>query len=158
VILVALGTHPQPMDRLVVALDQLIRDGMITEEVLIQSAVFGVRPQLGKSRAIMPFDELDAAIREASIVITHGGPGLIMAALAAGKRPLVVPRDPALHEHVDDHQMRFVRWLAQRRPIIPVWDVRDLGTLLAGAAVAPSESRSSADPAAVEHIRALLHD
>jgi UDP-N-acetylglucosamine transferase subunit ALG13 len=53
-----------------------------------------------------------------------------MLALSGGHSPIVVPRDPAFDEHVDDHQLRFTTWLAGRRPIIVVRSMADLGAAI----------------------------
>ena len=50
--------------------------------------------------------------------MTHGGPATIRDAISAGIRPLVVPRDPTHGEHVDDHQIRFTRMLAEKGEIV----------------------------------------
>jgi UDP-N-acetylglucosamine transferase subunit ALG13 len=130
VIFAALGTHEQPMDRLVRALDSVAQSDL-NEAIVIQSASFHYRPKLCQPRGIMSPTDLDDTMRRASVVITHGGPGMIMAALALGLRPIVVPRDPRFGEHVDAHQMRFARWLKERRPIHVVLDVVDLPTTIA---------------------------
>ena len=51
-------------------------------------------------------------MRAATAVVCHGGPGTIMLALHFGRKPIVVPRQQALGEHVDDHQTVFARRLA----------------------------------------------
>lgn len=63
------------------------------------------RPMLGVS-------ELGDLMEHADVVVTHGGPGLIMEARAAGHLPVVAPRDPVLGEHVDFHQLDFSARLA----------------------------------------------
>lgn len=62
--------------------------------------------------------ELAEAIRAATIVITHGGPATITQVRRAGLLPVVVPRDPAHGEHVDDHQLRFARRLAASGEVV----------------------------------------
>lgn len=56
---------------------------------------------------MLGIDELTRLMDVADVVITHGGPGLIMEARAARHVPIVLPRDPDLGEHVDSHQMDF---------------------------------------------------
>ncbi len=139
-ILAALGTHPQPMDRLVRALDSVALSNP-DEPIVIVCASFRYRPQWCQARGVMGHTELDATMRAASVVITHGGPGMIMAALAVGRRPIVVPRDPSFGEHIDAHQMRFVRWLSERRPIRFVNEMVDLPNAIAEVrALGPAEA------------------
>lgn len=129
-ILVTLGTHPQPMDRLVEALDELLAKGELEDEIIIQSAAYGRWPRLAQPHGIQPFEVLAEWARSARAIVTHGGPGSIALALSMGHSPVVVPRDPAFGEHVDDHQLRFAAWLAERRDITVVRDMHELSEAL----------------------------
>ena len=66
----------------------------------------------------------------ASAVVCHGGPGTIALARRCGHVPIVVPRDPALGEHVDDHQMRYTAVLARSGAIEIATSAAELGRLL----------------------------
>jgi UDP-N-acetylglucosamine transferase subunit ALG13 len=114
------GTHEDPFDRLLRALDTL--PGV--EPVLIQSGYSTYVPTRCTAEAMMPFARIQASMRAARIVITHGGPASIMQALAHGKVPIVVPRQSAFGEHVDDHQVRFARRIADR--VLVVLDIDEL--------------------------------
>ena len=72
----------------------------------------------------MPFAAIQDHMARARVVITHGGPASIMQALSHGKVPIVVPHQPQFGEHVDDHQVRFSRRVADR--VIVVLDIADL--------------------------------
>lgn len=63
----------------------------------------------------MDYDEMINKTKEASIVITHGGPGSIMLALSMGKIPIVFPRNPEYEEHVDNHQILFTKKIRGRK-------------------------------------------
>ena len=106
----------------------------------------------------MPVTRLHEWASTASIIITHGGPASITLAMSVGRRPIVVPRDPRFHEHVDNHQILFTRWLAQRRPIIAVEDsTTDLGAALLEASVAAKTTGvGAADPRAIERLRRII--
>jgi UDP-N-acetylglucosamine--N-acetylmuramyl-(pentapeptide) pyrophosphoryl-undecaprenol N-acetylglucosamine transferase len=52
----------------------------------------------------LPSAQLDAAMRAADVVVAHAGIGSALAALDAGRCPILVPRERAHGEHVDDHQ------------------------------------------------------
>lgn len=138
-ILVTLGTHGRPMDRLLRALDELLASAAIAGPVLVQAGAIGYRPEHAQIIGIVRPRRLAELMSQADVVITHGGPGSIFGALAEGRIPVVVPRQSSAGEHVDDHQIRFATWLATRREIITVLDVGDL----AGAIdAARSRSRS----------------
>jgi UDP-N-acetylglucosamine transferase subunit ALG13 len=158
VILVTLGTHPQPMDRLIVGLDRLLASGELNDEVIITAAAYGQRPSLARGLGIQPFDVLTDMARTAKAIITHGGPASIALALSAGHSPVVVPRNPALREHVDDHQLRFAAWLAERRDITVVLEMDTLGDALREALARQADRpRNPPVPAeAITRLRAIL--
>ncbi|MBU2073296.1 MAG: glycosyl transferase family 28 [Actinobacteria bacterium] len=87
-----------------------------------------VRPFPPAVRAVelLGIHELEDLLSRAAAVVTHGGPGLIMEARALGHLPLVVPRDPRLGEHVDDHQQRFARRAAEAGLVQAVGSVEEL--------------------------------
>lgn len=126
-ILVTLGTHPAPMDRVVAWVDALLGEQII-DRAVVQSASFRLRPARATPIGIVSGDELAALMASADRIVTHGGPGSILQVLALGRRPIVVPRDPAAGEHVDGHQVRFVTWLADRRDIVVVRSLDELRT------------------------------
>jgi UDP-N-acetylglucosamine--N-acetylmuramyl-(pentapeptide) pyrophosphoryl-undecaprenol N-acetylglucosamine transferase len=67
-----------------------------------------------EGRAWMAADELDAALAAADVVVTHAGTGSALAALRAGRCPVLVPRETAYGEVGDDHQAALAQELAER--------------------------------------------
>ena len=128
-ILATVGTHEDPFDRLLKELDRLCATGAITEPVFCQSGYCTFEPAHVTCARQLPFEELQQKMREARVIITHGGPATIMQALAHGKVPLVVPRQASFGEHVDDHQVRFANKISDR--VFPVIDIAELGPLIA---------------------------
>jgi UDP-N-acetylglucosamine transferase subunit ALG13 len=111
VILVTLGTHPQPMDRLLRRLDELVASGEISDEVIVQAPALDYVPQHLAVRSVLPFTELTDLIAQADAVISHAGPGTLATIRLAGKVPVVVPRSRRHREHVDTHQEFYARHL-----------------------------------------------
>jgi UDP-N-acetylglucosamine transferase subunit ALG13 len=66
------------------------------------------------TRPQVPSSELQDAMRDADVVVAHAGTGVALAALEAGKWPVLVPRRAAFGEHVDDHQTGIARELGGR--------------------------------------------
>ena len=64
--------------------------------------------------ARIPADEMTAAIRAADLVVAHAGIGSALAALDAGRCPVLLPRRVEHGEHVDDHQRLIAQALAER--------------------------------------------
>lgn len=127
-IFVTVGTHEQPFDRLIIAIDELKKCGIITEEVIVQVGYSNYKPQYCEWHKMIPYDDMNKYISEARIVITHGGPASFIAALQVGKIPIVVPRKFEFDEHINNHQVEFVNQVAERnKNIIPVYDIEDLG-------------------------------
>lgn len=157
-ILVTLGTHPKPMNRLVSALDALLASGDVTDEIIITAAAYDLVPVHATALQIQPFAVLDDLAHRADAIVTHGGPASITLAMAAGHLPVVVPRDPAYGEHVDDHQIRFARWLSKRRPIAVVLEMDALGDALNAALRrgADSSNKPGVPTEVIERLRTII--
>ena len=130
-IFVTVGTHEQPFDRLVEAVDRLVQQGVLTEEVVIQTGYSTYAPRCCKWQKLYPYDQMEELVRQARIVITHGGPASFLMPLQMGKVPVVVPRQHRFGEHVNDHQVEFCKALSQRQGnLLLVEDISDLGRVL----------------------------
>lgn len=129
VIFVTVGTHEQPFDRLILAVEEAVQAGRIREPVCYQLGHCRMTPKHGSGEPFYPFQKMMALFEEARVVVTHGGDS-IMLILSLGKIPVVFPRDPAHGEHVDDHQMRFARVMAKRGLVLSCFDNQDLAQIL----------------------------
>ncbi len=125
-ILVTVGTHHQPFDRLVSAAAGL---GLPGERVVVQRGTSLVEPKGCEWVDAVASDVLAAWIAEARVVVTHGGPATVTAVWALGRIPVVVPRRPELREHVDDHQRRWAATVSAH--VIVVEDASQLAALVA---------------------------
>jgi UDP-N-acetylglucosamine transferase subunit ALG13 len=148
VIFVTVGTHHQPFERLLDALNSL------DDELVVQYGP-GKPPAASYAEAFMPFDQMLKRFREADTVITHAGVGSIICASREGHVPLVVPRRHDLGEHVDDHQVELTRALAQRGNVVAVWDVDTLAETVASAPVRRPVSET-VEPALCPSVRSAL--
>lgn len=132
-IFVTVGTHEQPFNRLIKKIDELKRDGLIEDEVIMQTGFSTYEPKYCKWKKLLPYQQMKQYVDEARIVITHGGPASFIMPLQVGKVPIVVPRQKKFDEHVNDHQLEFARNVAQRMgTIIPVEDVERIGEIITG--------------------------
>lgn len=133
-VFVTVGTHEQPFDRLVKAIDRLVADGTLEEEVFVQTGYCTYVPEHCDWQQFVPAPEMRSRMEAADVVVTHGGPSSFIEALAAGKAPVVVPRYERFGEHVNDHQAAFVRLVAERKGgIVPVYDEADLAAAIGEA-------------------------
>ncbi len=123
-IFVTVGTHEQQFNRLIEEVDRLKGEGIIEDEVIMQTGFSTYEPQYCKWSKLIPYKEMQKNIEEARIVITHGGPASFIAPLQIGKIPIVVPRQKSYDEHVNDHQLEFCKAVEKRmNNIIVVEDI-----------------------------------
>ena len=153
-IFVTVGTHEQPFDRLVEKMDKLVADGVIQEPVMIQTGYSTYEPKHCSFQKLLPYPEMERYIREARIIITHGGPASFISALQVGKIPIVVPRRSDLNEHVNDHQVEFSRAVAQRKNnILVAEDMDQLEELIVNYDAAAAKLNQSAESNNAEFCR-----
>lgn len=127
-IFVTVGTHEQPFNRLIEAVDQLKGLGVIDEDVIMQTGFSTYTPRYCEWHRLLPYDQMEENVAKARIVITHGGPASFIMPLQIGKIPIVVPRQLQFDEHVNNHQVDFTKAVADRMGnIIPVYDIARLG-------------------------------
>lgn len=126
-IFVTVGTHEQSFERLVRYMDDLKASGKIQDEVIIQTGFTDYEPKNCKFSKLFAYQDMLKYVDEARIVITHGGPSSFIMPLQIGKTPVVVPRQKQFDEHVNDHQLEFVREVDKRQGnIIVVEDIEKL--------------------------------
>lgn len=131
-IFVTVGTSHFPFPRLLDNVALLAKSGKIEDKIVVQKgqAPFGLdRAEVFSFVSPEKFKKL---LSQADIVITHGGLVSVVQALTSGKQPpIVVPRQKKFGEHVDDHQVVFVRDLERKRHVLVVYDIDKLEEVLA---------------------------
>ncbi|MGL4588745.1 MAG: PssE/Cps14G family polysaccharide biosynthesis glycosyltransferase [Mycoplasmatales bacterium] len=100
-IFVTVGTQVQPFDRLINEVKKL----ETKYQFIVQSGTSKIK--LTTSEQFSFGENLQQKIEECELLITHGGVGTIMEALALNKKIIVVPRLKVFGEHIDDHQMEI---------------------------------------------------
>ena len=126
-IFVTVGTHEQQFDRLLKEIDRLVEKRVITEEVFIQTGYSTYEPKYCEWSKMVSSKKMDQMVKNARIIITHGGPASFIAPLKIGKIPIVVPRLFEYNEHVNNHQLDFTKQVSKRmKNIIPIYDIKDL--------------------------------
>ena len=130
-IFVTVGTHEQPFNRLIKEVDRLKKEGIITDEVFIQTGFSTYEPQYCDWKNIISYPEMEDYMNRADIIITHGGPATFMGVIAKGKKPIVVPRQEKFGEHVNDHQLEFAEQVSERfGSIVVVEEISELQNYL----------------------------
>lgn len=131
-IFVTVGTHEQQFDRLVREIDKLKGSGIIREDVMIQTGYSRWLPEHCQWRQWLSYQDMEKYMDEARIVVTHGGPSSFIMPMKLGKIPVVVPRKKEYGEHVNNHQVDFLRALNAENPCcVAVEDIDRLEDILA---------------------------
>jgi len=143
-IFVTVGTDHHPFARLVDWVDAWA-EGRQDIDLLVQH---GPAPasRVGRNRPFLGADELQRAYRSSDLVVAQVGPGSIADANGAGIVPIVVPRDPALGEVVDDHQFDFGAFMAAKGRAAVVTTREALHERLELALTRPEQHRLSVVP------------
>lgn len=124
-IFVTVGTHEQPFDRLLKMIDELVDEGIIKDDVIVQKGYTDYEMRNCKSSKLIPYEEMQKNIEKARIVITHGGPASFLDPLKFGKIPIVVPRKKDYNEHVNNHQLDFSKEVEKRMKNIIVVETKE---------------------------------
>ena len=139
---VTVGTDHHPFDRLVGWIDRWAStEGARGVRCLVQSGT-SLPPRNVEWSRFLTQEETRAALRAATAVVSHAGPGTVMSCRALGVLPIVVPRTVALGEHVDDHQVSFARKMADRAQLRLAENYADLAGCLDRAVAEPSAFRT----------------
>jgi len=163
-VFVTVGTDHHAFDRLVEWVDDYVERRTATGQTVRAVCQVGTSHQarVADSMDYVKAERMAELFSSAAVVVSHGGPATIMEARQAGRRPIVVPRDPERGEHVDGHQQRFAAFLAERDQI-DLATTRDeferlLDLALSNREGAAAEIESGEVQATVERIEAMVAD
>lgn len=125
-ILVILGTQDKTFDRLLKAIEKQIKLGNLEGDVIVQAGSTKYESKYMKIFDYIPMEQFDEYIKEADLVITHGGVGTILSSIRKNKKVIAVPRLSKYKEHENDHQLEIVSEFTKRGYIIPCYDLKKL--------------------------------
>ena len=115
-----------PFDRLVRAVDELVGQGLVADEVVAQIGDGRYEPQHLPFERFLAKPAYEQRVHEARALIAHAGAGTIGLALAQCKPLLVLPRHRRLGEHVNDHQIATARRFEQLGHVLVAWQAGDI--------------------------------
>ncbi|MCK5878671.1 MAG: hypothetical protein KAH24_02760 [Holophagae bacterium] len=158
-VLVTVGLERKPYNRLLRAVDEAAGKGWIPSDTLVQGGHTPFLCRYCKTVPFLSFDELRDAIRQADLVIAHGGVGSVLLALEEGKIPLVLPRRADLGEHVDNHQIEFVKRMEQEGRVMAAYDTEKFKWVLeSGEWMHRSMEIDCHEPGITRKLRTILQD
>ena len=125
-IFVTLGSQKFQFDRLLKKIDELVEVGVITDNVIAQVGASTYVPKHYEYVNFMDREKFAQTMDECSVVITHGGTGVIIGAVKKGKKVIAVPRLAKYGEHVDDHQLQLLHQFDELGIICACYDLEKL--------------------------------
>lgn len=141
-VVVTLGTMMSyPFGRAVDAVQKVLAEVARPDvEVLWQVGGTPVGDRKIDAHALVPAQELVAAIREADLVFAHAGIGSCLQILDSGHVPVLFPRLAKHGEHIDNHQLMIATELT-RRGLAVAKDPDDLDVAATATALASVVAR-----------------
>ena len=148
-VFVTVGTDHHPFDRLCGWSDAWVAEGRHPEVPWFVQSGTSAAPVHAPARDYIRYEEMCDYMRRAVAVVCHGGPATIMDARKLGRVPIVVPRNADLGEHVDNHQQRFTKRMAELGEIHWARTQDEMFELVEKAIADPSAFATSTDGAAI---------
>lgn len=124
-IFVTVGMGPWPFDRLIRAITPFCD----SQDVFAQTGTSLVRPPC-PHQPFLAFDEFEARIRAADLVICHAG-NTVRLVQRMRKVPIAMARCAALGEAGNDHQVDYLHMEERSGPVLALWNTCDLPRLVA---------------------------
>ncbi len=129
-IFVTLGTQDKEFTRLLEAIDREIEKGNIKERVVVQAGYTKYESKNMEIFDLIPTDEFNKYVKNADLIITHGGAGSILTAIKNNKKVIAAARLYKYKEHTNDHQKQIVKEFAEEGYILELRDFNKLGKLI----------------------------
>ena len=124
-VFVSVGTHPQPFDRLLKALDTAAAKHQ-GWEIFAQTGNSNYSPKNFAFEKFLKGKKFDERMQWADAVLSHGGAGTIINALLNKKPLIVAPRLEKFGEHTNDHQLDLAKALEGKGKAIAVFGMNEL--------------------------------
>lgn len=155
-IFLVLGTQKFQLNRLLREVDELIENGLITQEVVAQIGNSQYKPSNYKYYQFLDKKLFDDYINKASIIVTHSGVGTIITALKAKKPVIVFPRLEKYGEHVDDHQLDIAKAFEKKKYVLCCYEHDSLKNILDKCNDFPFENYISGNDKIIDIINEYL--
>ncbi|MBR2670078.1 MAG: hypothetical protein IKE36_09845 [Solobacterium sp.] len=153
-IFVTLGTNDKSFARLLQAVEDCVHKGIIQDKVVVQAGYTKYTSDCMEIFDYIERDHFASLIKEADLVIAHGGAGSLMTALKEHKKVLGAARLERYGEHVNDHQVQLLEAFDEKGYILYVKDLEPLPEYIQKAgSFTPAEFVSNR-----EHMVSLIRD
>lgn len=148
-----------PFDRLIGAVLSLKAKGGLSEHVLAQVGDgCSHTTDMADVEIVetLDFETVQLTLRDADLVVCHGGTGSLITALRAGCRVVAMPRRHDLGEHYDDHQQEITSAFAKRGLIEVADTVEELELAIARSRSRPPVMATTDPVGLIRHLNQLL--
>lgn len=125
-IFVTVGTEKFAFDRLLIVLENAMKNKRIEGEVFAQTGSSKFNSSYFPCVKILSPKEWAEWVERSDVVVSHAGQGSISSCLKIGKIPIVFPRLAAFKEHVDDHQMELAKKLGSAGRVLVAYTEDEL--------------------------------
>lgn len=125
-IFITLGSQKFQFNRLLKAVDELVSENKITDEVFAQIGYSDYEPKNYDFKPFLDREEFGSYTAKCDIFITHGGTGAIIGAVKKEKKVIAVARLAKYGEHVDDHQLQLLEQFKELGLIYACEDTSEL--------------------------------
>ena len=129
-IFVAVGTQKFQFNRLLKAVDDLVEQGQLKDEVFAQVGHSDYAPRNYAYQAFLNKNDFQSCIDRCDLLITHSGVATIIAGLKLEKPVVVVPRLAKFAEHVDDHQLQIAENFSSKNMLLMCTEQDDLAEIV----------------------------
>lgn len=126
-IFVILGTQDKTFERMLIEIDNLIRDGIIEEKVIVQAGSTIYKTDTMEILDYIPMEDFKKYIEKADFVIAHGGVGAILDTIKFNKKVIAIPRLEKYKEHENNHQIQIVERFDDLGYIMDCGNLKRLG-------------------------------
>ena len=125
-IFVTVGTQDKQFTRFIQAVEKLVIDGDIKEDVIVQAGHTKYESNYIKILNYIPYNDFNDYLNKADIIVTHGGVGSILSSVKLGKKVIAVPRLAKYQEHVNDHQVQVIEKMEKEGYILGCTNLDEL--------------------------------
>ena len=129
-IFVCIGSREYQFNRLLRALDELVEQGGVEDQIIAQIGQSDYEPKNYEWYRFLDRDVFKSYQEQADLIISHAGTGALIGALKCEKQVISVPRLAKYGEHIDDHQTQVSNALAQEGFLREVLNMENLGEII----------------------------
>jgi len=125
-IFVSVGTEKFQFNRLLVCIDKGIENKEINDTVFAQIGCSDYRPKHYQYQDYLSYNDMVKNINLADVVVIHAGIGSTVLCLELKRIPVLFPRLYKEKEHLDEHQLEFVKKIQTINKVIVAYDEEEL--------------------------------